>query len=556
MPASRLGPLAVEAKLGDHPSLSSVWRAVHIQQRRAVAVKVFPLPFGGTQEARRGFAREWAQLKKVQHPAIARCYGGGFEPQEAYLAYELIEGETLAAQLERRGRLPWESVLELAEPMVDALEYLHGRGIVYGRLFPDKILFAGLSPVLVDVRACDPDSPFVTGRRLSPHELAVRPPEQLADPGRVTPRGDLYSLGAILYWSLTGRPPIAGDHADEIVARAATDRPPPAASIALDTPVWLDRLVSQLLEKKPESRPHGAGAVRLALAEVRRRAMSRSGVAEHASSGFSPLAVTDQQQKEEARRILGRELVLDDEPPAEAVHWYEQGWLLGVTLAALVGGLAYAAWPLGEDAMRERAEALMASEIRSDMSRARISYLEPMLRKFPGGNHADWASEQIERVEMVEAEHALSVKIKRNLPLKNEGERLYAEAEQYERFGDTATALDRYRGMVTLLGDDPAYRPFVNLARRQIATLERAATGDEEAAEIIRKKLSEADREFADGRVVAARRIWYGIVELYGNHANLAPLVARAQDRLSERPSSGPATETTETNETDRDEEP
>ncbi|MGV3484106.1 MAG: protein kinase domain-containing protein, partial [Planctomycetaceae bacterium] len=111
MPRSRLGPLALEAKLGDHPSQSIVWRAVHIDLHRAVAVKVFTTPFGGTLEGREAFAEEWEALKRLQHPAIARCYGGGFEETDAYLAYEFIEGETLSQQLERRGRLNWDAVV-------------------------------------------------------------------------------------------------------------------------------------------------------------------------------------------------------------------------------------------------------------------------------------------------------------------------------------------------------------------------------------------------------------------------------------------------------------
>ncbi len=83
---------------------------------------------------------------------------------------------------------------------------------------------------------------------------------------------------------------------------------------------------------------------------------------------------------------------------------------------------------------------------------------------------------------MVQAEHALSVKLKRNLPLKNEAERLYAEAHKFERFGDTATALDQYRSMETLLADDTKYRPYVNLARRQIARIEFAGVEADEAA--------------------------------------------------------------------------
>ena len=152
MPRSRLGPLAIESKLGDHPSQSSVWRAIHVQRKRAVAVKIFAAPFGGTPEAREEFSNEWERLKQLQHPALVRCFGGGFEDSEAYLAHELIEGPTLSSELEQRTRLSWEAVLDLAEPLADALNYLHEREIVYGGLQPDKILFAGLSPVLIDVR--------------------------------------------------------------------------------------------------------------------------------------------------------------------------------------------------------------------------------------------------------------------------------------------------------------------------------------------------------------------------------------------------------------------
>lgn len=142
--------------------------------------------------------------------------------------------------------------------------------------------------------------------------------------------------------------------------------------------------------------------------------------------------------------------------------------------------------------------------------------------------------EQIDRVEMLQAEHALSVKLKRNIKLKNEGERLYAEASEFERFGDVASALDPYQSMETLLGDDPQYRPFVNLARRQIATIEGQGTKEDEAARIIQTKLDQAEQQMIAGNVVSARQIWYSIVELYGNNDNVAPLVARAQQRLAQ----------------------
>ncbi len=535
MARSRLGPLAVESKLGDFPSQSSVWRAVHVELKRAVAVKLFSLPFGGTPEARAAFTEEWEKLKKLSHPAIARCFGGGFEQSDAYLAYELIEGETLACQLEQRGRLPWETVLDLAEPLADALVYLHECGIIYGRFQSDKIVIAGLAPVLIDVRTERLDTPFRTSRPPTAAELSLQPPEVVADPNRISRSADLYSFGAILYLALTGRPPITGDSVEDVLQRSKSEMPAPAASIAMDVPVWFDKLISQLLHKNPTSRPPTAAAVRLALTEVRKRSMSKSGVAEHVSAGFSPLNMTDQKQRDEARALLGRQLIdVDGTKDLEASVWYDKAAFLLALLLFIAGGVAYVTWPLSEDQMRVRAAALLAQETRSSLSQARISYLEPMIAKYPHGEHTQWAQEQLDRVEMIEAEHALGVKVMRNLPLKNEAERLYAEAQRYERFGDVATALDQYRSMVTLLGDQENYRPFVNLARRQIARIENEGVDSDEATRIVQTKLQEAEREFADGNVVAARQIWYSVVELYGNNANVAPLVARAQERIAD----------------------
>jgi hypothetical protein len=206
-----------------------------------------------------------------------------------------------------------------------------------------------------------------------------------------------------------------------------------------------------------------------------------------------------------------------------------------VGLALCLAVFLYFIWPLNESQMRDRAEDLLAENSRNSMNQAKVHYLQPMLKRFPQGDHASWAVEQLARVEMLQAEHALTVKQNRNLPLTNEGERLYAEASQFERFGDKVAALDHYRSMETLLGDDPEYRPYVDLARRQIALIESLGVDQDEATAIIQDKLDEAEVLYESGKVIAARKIWYSVVELYGNNQNAAPLVAKAQERL-ERP--------------------
>jgi hypothetical protein len=347
-------------------------------------------------------------------------------------------------------------------------------------------------------------------------------------------RSDLYAFGAILYLAITGRAPVDGETVEEVSAAVKDQSPPPVASLALECPVWLDKLIMQLLSKSPGERPVSAEAVQLALAEVRRRALSRSGVAEHTSAGFSPLNVNDQKERDEARNLLGQATLESSRAATDATPWHDRPWILISAMGLMLLGVAYLVWPLNEDQMRSRAEQMLAEGTRSSLSQAKISYLEPMLNRFPEGRHSEWAREQIEEVEMVQAEQALSVKLKRRLPLKNEAERLYAEAREFERFGDVATALDRYRSMETLLADDPQYRTFVNLARRQIATIERGDTPrEDEAGQIIAEKLDQADRLIREGKVIPARKIWYSVIELYANNDSVAPLVARAQDRLA-----------------------
>ncbi|QDV86822.1 Serine/threonine-protein kinase PknA [Stieleria magnilauensis] len=544
MPRSRLGPLAIETKLGDHPSTSSVWRAIHVQLKKSIAVKIFSAPFGGTPEARRLLADEWEHLKTLSHPGIAKCYGGGFEETDAYLAYELIDGETLSSQIERTGRLSWENVLEIAQGIADALEYLHGQGVVHGAICPDKIIVAGFAPVLLDLRTDRFGSPFRTARPPSVDQVARQPPESVAaavgnSVPPPQPSADLYALGVLLYQAITGRLPISGETMQEVRENVQHEQPPTPASIVLQCPVWFDKLIMRLLEKDPANRPPSATAVKMALVEVRKRSLSRTSVAEHTSSGFSPLQVTNQQDKDEARTLLGRGVIdlnaieEEDEVPDNTV-WHDQPWFLLGGLVLLLMLLAYVAWPASEQSLRERAERLIAMDTRKALAEAEDEPLRELLVRFPDGPHAEWAQQQIDVINVKQFLHQLSVKIKNNLPMKNQGELLHKQAQEYSANGDFAKAIDMYHSMVTVLGDDPEYETAVNAARFQIAILETKSAEESDAAKIVQARLDEADVLLSENQVVEARKIWYSLVELYGDNSDLKPLIDIAQQRLME----------------------
>ncbi|MCA9136800.1 MAG: serine/threonine protein kinase [Planctomycetales bacterium] len=543
MPRSRLGPLAIESKLGDHPSTSTVWRAIHVQLKKAIAVKVFSAPFGGTPEARRAFADEWERLKLLSHPCVAKCYGGGFEETDAYLAYELIEGDTLSCQIERTTRLSWENALEIGQGLAEALEYLHSQGVVHGAICPDKVIVSGFAPVLLDVRIDRYGSPFRSQRPPSVDHATRQAPELMAPVAGAltapcTTSSDLYALGALLYHAITGRLPIEGDTIQEIRSNASTQIPQSPASIVLDCPVWFDKLIMQLLEKDPVNRPPTATAVKLALAEVRKRSLSRTGVAEHASSGFSPLQVTSQREKDEARTILGRGVVdlnaAEEEETPDATVWHDQPWLLLGGLAVLLMLLAYVAWPASEATLRSRAEKLMAQDTRSAWSEAENQPLRELLMRFPDGPNAEWAQQQIDRINVRQFLHQLSVKIKSNLPIKDQGELLHKQAQQFWADEEYEKAIEKYRSMVTVLGDDPEYKVAVDAARHQIGILEQDPHMNSDAAKIVRAKLDEADKLAAEERIEEAETIWESLIELYGDNPNLQSLIDVAKTRLLE----------------------
>ena len=263
--------------------------------------------------------------------------------------------------------------------------------------------------------------------------------------------------------------------------------------------------------------------------------MSRAGVAEHVSHGFSPLNVTDQKERDEARILLGHgALEVEDDESDVKPEWYDRAIVLVLGLILIASMITYAVWPLNETQMKSRAEELLTRDSRNALNQAKVRFLIPMLEKYPDGEHVAWVEEQLERVEMIQAEHVLKVKLKTNRPLSNEGERLYAEAYEFEKFGDVSTALDRYRSMETLLADDDTYKPFVNLARRQIASIEENGVEQGEAARIIQSKLDQAEESLQNGNSIAARKIWYSIVDLYGNNGNVAPLVSKAQKLIAD----------------------
>ncbi|MFP3940735.1 MAG: protein kinase domain-containing protein, partial [Thermoanaerobaculia bacterium] len=227
--------------------------------------------------------REVLSARRIGHPNVCRVFdllvgGGGADEPELLLAMELVGGETLAARLSERERLPAEEVLPIARQLCAGLEAAHAAGVVHRDLKPANVLLepragGGERVVITDLG---------TARQLSgpgatltaPGDLLGSPayvaPEQLEGEA-VTPAADLFSLGVLLYEALTGVLPFEGETAFE-TAMARLHRAPPAPGAlvpALD-PLW-DRVILCCLARDAGERYSGAGEVAEALADGRRR---------------------------------------------------------------------------------------------------------------------------------------------------------------------------------------------------------------------------------------------------------------------------------------------
>ncbi|MEZ6068883.1 MAG: serine/threonine-protein kinase [Pirellulales bacterium] len=515
--------------------MGTVYRARHVENGTLVAVKIMPADLASNPRVRRRFERELSILAKLRHPHIVRCYGGGEHQGQLYYAMELVEKGSLSQLLRRRGRLSWEQAVKFSKQICKALEHAHTHGIIHRDLKPENLLIGDDGKLkLADFGLARDDAASaltVAGKALG--TFAYMPPEMIKGEPPLSHKSDLYSLGCVMYRMLTGEKLFQGETTAEVLYNHVEKPPPRVMAKVMDCPVWLDRLVDQLLAKNPDERPRDARAVLVALREVERKERSQSSVVSHtAGGGASSLSV--ERDVAAVREMLGKKKRRIREP--SGTPFYERAWFLAVCLVLLMVAAAWALWPMSEATMYQQAAELMASEDAEVWREAERNFLLPYLERFPEGAHAAEMREFLDRVEMDRTEQRFLKNRNLGRDPRSEGERLFAVAWRYEQFGDRITALERYQSMVNLLsGDDRSAqedRAFINLARRQIARIEAGGADPSDRRRLVDAALAQADELYRSGDAISATTRWRDVVNLYAGNQELAPQVKYAQSRL------------------------
>ncbi|MDJ0755395.1 MAG: protein kinase [Ardenticatenaceae bacterium] len=242
--------------------MAYVYKAYQPTVDRPVAVKVLHSHLADDSEFLERFKREARGLGRLRHAHIVNVIDFDVDDSWYYMVMDFIEGGTLQALIDQRGRLPLEQALRITAQLADALDYAHRRGRIHRDVKPGNVMFADSNhhhAVVTDfglTRLLNHTTMTVTGTVAG--TPAYMSPEA-AQGQKVDGRSDIYSLGVMLYEMLTGRRPYLGETPLSLFFKMVSEPLPPARSIKPDLPPWVDDILERTMAKLPEDRYQTAG---------------------------------------------------------------------------------------------------------------------------------------------------------------------------------------------------------------------------------------------------------------------------------------------------------
>ena len=253
----KLGPYEVIAAIGAG-GMGEVYKARDTRLDRTVAVKVLPDHIAKRDDLRAHFEREARAVASLNHPHICTLHDIG----PGYMVMELIEGESLAARIEK-GAIPLDQALQFATQIADALDRSHRAGVTHRDVKPQNIMLTRDGVKVLDfglaksVAKPGPTEATLT-KVLTTEGTVLGTPQYMApeqfEGKEADARSDIWAFGAVLYEMVTGKKAFQGTSYSSLVGAILATDPAPMA-VQPFTPRWLERMVRRCLAKDPENRP-------------------------------------------------------------------------------------------------------------------------------------------------------------------------------------------------------------------------------------------------------------------------------------------------------------
>ncbi len=264
------GSYEIEGEIG-RGGMGVVFSARDIKLKRRVAIKVLPPELAYREEIRKRFLREAQTAARLSHPHIVPIHAVGEDEGLVYFVMGYVDGESLAARLRRRERLPAEEARRVMKETADALGLAHAMSVIHRDIKPDNILLEGTRRrvVVTDFGIAkaltDAGGGTLTGTGVAIGTPAYMSPEQAAGEKEIDARSDIYSLGVVAYEMLTGDIPFKAPTVAGMLLKQVTEVPVDIHSVRSDCPQELASTVMRCLDKEPENRWPTADALRRAL---------------------------------------------------------------------------------------------------------------------------------------------------------------------------------------------------------------------------------------------------------------------------------------------------
>jgi serine/threonine-protein kinase len=592
MQPEQLGPYRIDRQIG-RGGMGTVYAGVDVNTGEAAAIKVLTAMLGMDEDFRARFEIEIETLRKLSHDNIVRLFGWGEQDGVLFYAMELIDGTSLEQELRNGRRFEWAEVKEIAVQVCAALKHAHDRGVVHRDIKPANLLLTrdckvklsdfGIAKLFGSAGATTAGGVLGTAEYMAPEQADGRP---------VSHRGDLYSLGAVLYTLLAGRPPFVAKSVPQLLQMQRFATPEPVRRYNKSVPVEVEEIVMQLLEKDPERRIPNAtvlarrleatfrGLATLAIRQqqasgqdvdfdltssqsaavadrpsgevaqtrVATRPADAAAAPSDATKATNPPKTSDSAARRDSdiRRAQRRFITVDEQPVGhETADRDARHWMSPQTILALIGlmavGLvvAYSLQPPAADTLYDRIQERIVSGDESDLLDC-----EDDIQSFLQHYSADPRSREMERrqqdIELVKLENRLErqAKMSGNATKLGLVERAFLDAIRLEAH-DPPGCLERLEAIRKLYEGGRAVasqngQRCVLLATQRAARLKTVAQNFiKEHLEAQNERLNHAD-EIEDGEGETAREIREGVIALYAEKSWAAPIVERARKALAE----------------------
>lgn len=510
MIGERVGDWVIDAEAGSDPKGRAYRGHVTADPARRVTVKVLSAA-GRVPDFDDLFRGRLAVMRKLAHPNLVACLGGGIVHALPYVVFEDVGGTDFQTLLRDGKRPAWPAALGYAFQVVAALRHAHRRGVLHGDLRPGNLLLAsddrvklaecGLSRLFDSAAPFAGDNPLAAAAFVSPEQAAGKP---------ATKRGDFYSVGCLLYALVTGRPPFAAANAVELIHKHCFVMPERPTHYVPDLPDEVDALILRLMSKEPQNRP-GSGTLLLAdLDRLWAGFEARGRVPKRPPLPADEMPLPADEEDPVAPRAAGPAV------PAGPPRPLMRRPLVVVPMFVAVVALAVLGFALSRtdpDDLYARAVPLMKSDDPADWEKAWTEYLQPLAREYPD-KYADEVKAFRARTEPL-GELRRAIAAGRAARPATEADRLYHAGLELCRAGDFAGAKRVWdRVAVVYAGADDKWAEFSRQAAAKVPTRDGALRRPAAAAEV-RSALDRAKALKAAGKAAEADALFDALDALY-----------------------------------------